>query len=995
MAIDGILASAAVGNFLKGLAAIWFEDRQLLNLGVGGVFDLINAKASDYKEARQLRRLLEDIEQELIDSLKRHLEDEYKDTDEHDLDVVVTYCMNKISSEEFYNACFDNNLDSQSVFKHFSKSVRDHSRDVLRVNPLMSEQIFSFTVSQFIGVIHNIPTFSKDALKAILMDADVIIESVHNIELAIKAEKSRRQREITQAEQVYRRKLIDKLNKITYFGLDARSLPKDYNLSIAYVNLTLSSSDDSDFRADHDEVLGEAFSSDHRLVLVSGEPGSGKTTLLSWLAVHCAQMPEVSKAPSLVGKLPVFIRIRDYANEKLPEGFDLISSVLGPAKDSLSGDWMRQALQDGKLAFFLDGFDEVTQGRRTDVVAWIKQLLELFPECTITLSTRPYTNCELRDLSISYGAAESHISVKPMDVDQVKTLINRWYDAFSKNKDLGERLEVARGRLHDRLEKNSALRTLVRNPLICSLICFVNADRDGFVPDNRGELYELSTETLLDRRDRERGIRSSLKVPLTKAHKAKIIEHIAEYFYKRMSEAVDKEDVCHSLKDFLPSLGIAQEEAEDVLDHLAERSHIIRSVNIKQIDFTHKTFLEYFYAKRLISHSMTEVLRNNFFNENFREVVNFSYSVGDPNLLENLTEDVIKFIRSKSKASSFTTNVLILQTAIKQTAELSPKIRKDAITLLSRILPPKSHRDAENLSHAGEVIIEPLSDYTDVKYERYWEYIVHALINIFSESAFYTLSKYTRLGSKEVDLLALEGRRFFYSNTYVDQVLRHCKSIDSLNVTNKGDLSVVFVLPNLSAVKINRFDNTWGEAWDEIAPVKVETLTALSINCAFRVKSLSIIEFFPNLEFLQVRDCPQLEDFSHIKSCPKLKHIELSCLGLETLNDFAYLPALEYIDVSESTEITDVRALNSLQKLRKLFLPSTRLFDQIHIELDREGVEVIDEDIVSDFGPTDDELEFISAEEEFDREIYGENKNTEIDIDRLFFEIEQEGSEDD
>lgn len=991
MAIDGILASAAVGNFLKGLAAIWFQDRQLLNLGVGGVVDLVNAKAGDYKEARQLRRLLEDIEQELIDSLKRHLEDEYKDTDDHDLDVVVSYCMKKISSEEFYDACFENNLDSQSVFKYFSKSVRDHSRDVLRVNPLMSEQIFSFTVSQFIGVIHNIPTFSKDALKTILMDADVIIESVHNIELAIKAEKSRRQKEITQAEQIYRRKLIDKLNKITYFGLDARSLPKDYNLSIAYVNLTLSSSDSSELRADHDEVLGEAFRPEHRLVFVTGEPGSGKTTLLSWLAVHCAQMPEVSKTPSLVGKLPVFIRIRDYATEELPQGFDLISSVLGPAKDSLSTDWMKQALQEGRLAFFLDGFDEVTQGRRTDVIDWIKQILEAFPECSITLSTRPYTVSELNDLSISYGAAESHISVKPMDVDQVKTLINRWYDAFSRNRDLGERLEIARGRLHDRLEKNSALRTLVRNPLICSLICFVNADRDGFVPDNRGELYELSTETLLDRRDRERGIHSSLDIPLTKAHKAKIIEHIAEYFYKRMSEAVDKEDVCHSLKEFLPSLGIARDEAGSVLDHLAERSHIIRSVNVKQIDFTHKTFLEYFYAKRLISHRMTEVLRNNFFNDSFREVVNFSFSVGDPNLLEDLTKQIIQFIRSKSKSPDFTTNVLILQTAIKQTAELSPEIRRDAIVLLSRILPPKNYIDAENLSHAGEVIIEPLADYTDKKYEQYWEYIVHALINTFSESAFYTLSKYTRLGSTTVDRLALMGRRFFYSNTYVDRVLRHCKSIESLNVTDWGDLSVVFVLPNLSTVKISKFDDTW----EDVNPVKMGAVTSLSLNGASRVKNLSIIEFFPNLEYLKVRDCPQLEDFSHLKNCPKLKHIELSCLGLETLNNFADLPALQYLDVSESTDITDVRALNRLLKLRKAFLPSSRLYDQVHIDLDKDDVEVIDEDILGDFGPTDGELEFIGAEEEVDREIYGESKNAKIDIDRLFFEIEQEGSEDD
>ena len=139
----------------------------------------------------------------------------------------------------------------------------------------------------------------------------------------------------------------------------------------------------------------------HRWVVLLGDPGSGKSTLARWLALQLARaLQQEQEAVQVPGdhvrpdadpetretlgpaRLPVLVRVADYAAARWPEpGRDTELTLLnylgrhmkekmppGRRTEALNA-LLRDYLAAGRVAFILDGLDEVTDHHQRQAIA--------------------------------------------------------------------------------------------------------------------------------------------------------------------------------------------------------------------------------------------------------------------------------------------------------------------------------------------------------------------------------------------------------------------------------------------------------------------------------------------------------------------------------------------------------------------------------------------------------------------------------------------------
>ena len=119
--------------------------------------------------------------------------------------------------------------------------------------------------------------------------------------------------------------------------------------------------------------------------IVAGGPGSGKTTLLRHYALELARSPHR-------GFVAVFASLYDWRMQ-VPLLDYVKEWVLGResqrVRDSASQE-LRVCGRDAKLLLLLDGLDELSEDRRPRFREELADLLEIFPECPVIVTSRRY-----------------------------------------------------------------------------------------------------------------------------------------------------------------------------------------------------------------------------------------------------------------------------------------------------------------------------------------------------------------------------------------------------------------------------------------------------------------------------------------------------------------------------------------------------------------------------------------------------------------------------
>jgi len=328
-----------------------------------------------------------------------------------------------------------------------------------------------------------------------------------------------------------------------------------------------------------------------------GDPGGGKSTLSKKLCLESC-----NKYLGGQTQLPIYIQLRTYISKAAEDDrlslkhyiFDFVSASLVDADEQDLTSTVLYHLRIGAVFFVADGLDEVlTTSNRARVVQEIATFRKEFPLCQILVTSR-YVGYETQPLD-----GFTHLGVDHLNDNSIEKIYRNVSSTVLKRSDseVNSRLQAF---LVDARKK---AKELIRSPLLLTLIVIIY-DKKSEIPDNRANLYAFCADLLFDQWDKYRDITPDLP---ERYRLFDLFKHLYALLYENVEYGgtIGKDDLEREARDFFKSDYIDNREgrsaaaAQHMVVHLTGRAWILHEVGENIFEFTHRTFMEYFYAKFL------------------------------------------------------------------------------------------------------------------------------------------------------------------------------------------------------------------------------------------------------------------------------------------------------------------------------------------------------------------------------------------------------------
>lgn len=701
----------------------------------------------------------------------------------------------------------------------------------------------------------------------------------------------------------YLRLVSETLDDIELFGVDTRSYRPRITLSVAYVSLTVrrqNSGNDSArhahemlwWRADSVRSQDSAVRVERALaatdrILIRGEAGSGKSTLLRWLAVNAARGTFRGELAGLNGYTPFLIKLRSYADHRLPAPEEFLDGTAQPLAALMPSAYVHRQLASGRALLLVDGVDELAADQRGAVRTWLADLSRAFPDIRMVLTSRPAGAAEGWLSAEGFGSAW----IERMSQADVRALIRHWHRAA---RDAGglpcaeEDLPRYEGVLLSRLDSSPHLRALATTPLLCAMLCALNLDRASFLPRNRLELYVTALSMLLERRDAERRIPNPLK--LTSQDSRQLLRHLAWRLSVNGRSELSKEEATRRLAERLATMPRVDHDAERLLEHLIQRSGIVREPTIGRIDFVHRTFQEFLTAEEAADQGDVGLLIQNAHLDQWRDIVVMAAGLANAPLRQELFAGL--FDRADAEPRVRRKLRLLAAAGMESAPALTVELAERMERSLTDLIPPRRATEARSLAAAGEVVLPRVLQETATLSEAAVAAVVRTAALINGPEAWPVLEKYSRDPRPGVQKELIAAWRYFDPDEYAARVLADAPLLDGqVSIDDQALLPAVTRLNNLRELRVDLRDIT-----------DLEFLTTL-----------------PCLRDAQLTG--DFEDLAPLTHCADLGTLLLDPRSAVDPTPLTSLPILRHLYFySHVTSVSDLRLFGSMDKLALLAL---------------------------------------------------------------------------
>lgn len=963
---------------VKGAIKLWLGNRQIAADASASAIDEIAARLTSVTDQRRAKRLYQQMEEVVASRIEPLVEVEFRNLPENDREAAIiavgqVFDQARLTHDDLFAA----DLDAGYLHRYLEAEFPNKARDagLSADGRELYDRLMRECCAYIIEITRTLPHFGVESLTVILRRESEILDQVRKV-----LDQMPQRRSARDFEADYRQQVLNILDHVELFGVTFTEISPRYPLSIAYISLELETNQ-------HIRPSGEAFKDDdmerstasldtsaetvlaqHPRLFVRGEAGSGKTTLLQWAAVRCAARDGAGPFGGQSELVPFFIPLRRYSDGQLPTPEAFLTDVGRHIADEMPKGWVHERLRSGGAVVLVDGVDELPDERREEVRTWLRELIATFPNARYIVTSRPAAVDPYWLGSEDFTVAE----FLPMNPANVRSFIHRWHDAVAAlSREVARREELARfeGKLVEQLAGRRALSRLATNPLLCALLCSLHADRQGHLPANRMQLYQIALDMLLERRDTERNIEPMRGLSLLE--KVLLLQDLAFWLLRNGWSDVDVGRVLERLRNRLELMPQVGQTPDRVLGYLLERSGVLREPVVGRVDFVHRTFQEYLAAKAAIEDDSVGFLVQQAHLDQWQDVVVMAAGHAPRRAREELLRGVLS--RGDAEPANRYRLHLLAVACLETSPELDRTLRLAIEDRTASLLPPRSYGAAKALGAAGEFVIDLLWR-ARPRTGREVGATIRAAAEVGSDSALRVIARYGRderlevvrellaawpnFDTEQYAMLVLADSPLLYSELVLDDpdLLPGCRYLRNLRALQCSFRSGFGTLDYLDDLHLTAFGISDPKLQD-LSQLSGRQLTKLSINYMGRMKTLAPVGQIDGLKALTLSSWDfgpdtallgtlgpanlmslSLEGFLGVQSIHELSMFsglqELSLTGfpaLETLHGIErWSGTLRHLNLSDMRPI-DLSSAGALERLEMLrvFQQATSVFPDL------------------------------------------------------------------
>lgn len=338
----------------------------------------------------------------------------------------------------------------------------------------------------------------------------------------------------------------------------------------------------------------------HRAVIL-GDPGGGKSTLCQMLCLDA-----LDRCTRGMGALAARIEMRKFeAATELEPQLSLFTylvrevSRIANVEDSKLTDALRYFLGVGLVTVVFDGLDEIIAiNRRRDLAATVAGFASNFPLCPILVTSR------------RVGYVQAPLPVSDFTVLELKSFnrneIGQYAYKATKSVFRKAEVEAKAAEVHFTERLSVEAQELVQIPLMLALMVWLYHENRGKLPSDRASLYQECSLLMFERWDKLRGIDPEIPAEFDLLD---LLTFLAEKIYldPGLAGGVDGPWLVNEIKGFFKNIYLPNGEndhratvaAKKVVKFITGRAWVMTEKGTDVYDFTHRTFLEYFFARHL------------------------------------------------------------------------------------------------------------------------------------------------------------------------------------------------------------------------------------------------------------------------------------------------------------------------------------------------------------------------------------------------------------